>query len=132
MPSIYRNALTAFLSRSLMSHLIRDVVRLVDLAVCALRNQSVAVAERQSTRRHDPGFDKRLRVVDGGFVQEFIALAREPLHDAHVAGMEETATSQPGLIGERDGVDHQGIALPLSDGVAKIGRLSRLVRVVLT
>src|SRR6185503_6230210 len=109
---------------SLMPHLIGDVVRLVDLAMRTLRNQCVAVAEGQSTRRHDPGLDKRLGVVDGRFVQEFIALARELLDDAHVAGMEETATSQPRLIGERDGVDHQGIALPLSDGVAKIGRLS--------
>ena len=86
---------------------------------------------RQSTRRHDPGFDKRLGVVDGHFVQDFIALARELLDDAHVAGMEETATSQPCRIDERNGVDHQRVALPLSHGVAKIGRLSRLVRIVL-
>src|SRR5215216_6553257 len=83
-----------------VSKLIRDVVRLVDLAMRTLRNKCVAVAERQRARRRDPRFDKRLGVVDGHFVQDFVALAREFLDDAHVAGMEETATSQPCRIDE--------------------------------
>src|SRR6185436_20903142 len=79
---VYRNALT----RSVVTQHGADVVRLVNLAVRTLRNKSVAWGERQRTRRHDPGLDKRLGVVDGHFMEKFIALAREPLHDAHVAG----------------------------------------------
>src|SRR5688500_4828950 len=118
---VYRNALTAFL---LVSKLIGDLVQFVDLAMRALRNEYVVVAERQRPRRRDPGFDKRLGVVDGHFVQDFIARARELLHDAHVAGVEETAAPQPCRIDERNGVDHQRVALPLAHGVAQIGRLS--------
>src|SRR5688572_7044214 len=99
--SVYRNAFTAFLPvyrnalrRSLVSKLIGDALLFVDFAMRALGNECVGGAERQRTRRHDPGFDKRLGVVDGHFVQDFIALARELLDDAHVAGMEETAASQ--------------------------------------
>src|SRR5688572_20514777 len=112
---VYRNALTAFL---LVSKLMGDLVQFVDLPMRALRNEHVVVAESQSTRRHDPGFEKRLGVVDGHFVQDFIALARELLHDAHVAGVEEAATSQPCRINERNRIDHQRVALPLADGVA--------------
>jgi hypothetical protein len=52
-------------------------------------------------------------------VQDLIARAREPLHDAHVAGMEETATTQPCRIDERDGLDHQRVAFPLAHGICR-------------
>ena len=64
--------------------------------------------------------------------QDFVALARELLDDAHVAGMEETAASQPCRIDEGNRVEHQRVALPVSNRVSKIRRLSRLVRIVFT
>src|SRR5262245_21346798 len=97
-----------------------------------LCNKCVPVAETQSTRQHNPGFDKRLGVVDGHFVQDVISRTRELLDDRHAAGVEETATSKPCRIDERNRVDHQRVDLPLSDAVPKIGCLSGLVLIVLS
>src|SRR5262245_54641706 len=95
-------------------------------------NKCVPVAETQSARWHDPGFEKRLGVVDGHFVQEVIARTRELLDDPHVAGVEQATTSKPCRIDERNRVDHQRVALPLSYAIPKIRCRSRRVRVVLT
>ena len=72
----------------LVSKLSGDAFLFVDLAMRTLCNKCVAVAETQSTRRHDPGFDKRLGVVDGHFVQDVISRTRELLDDPHAAGVE--------------------------------------------
>src|SRR5687768_7439482 len=79
----------------LVPHLIGDVLRFVDLAMRTLADDSVTTAKTQRSHRHDPGFDERLGIVDGHLVQDLVALPRELLDDAHVAGMEETAASQP-------------------------------------
>src|SRR5688572_22257172 len=74
--------------RRLVSQLIGDALLFVDLAMVTLRNKRVPVADTQNTLRRDPGFDKRLGIVDGHFVQDVIARTREPLDDPHVAGVE--------------------------------------------
>src|SRR4029453_14734275 len=67
-----------------------------------LCNKCVAVAETQSFRWHDPGFEKRLGVVDGHFVQDVIARTREFLDDPHVAGGEKgTGPPLPAMSNRR-------------------------------
>ena len=117
----------------LVSQLRHDVVRFVDFAIRTLRHKSGvgSSVEPQRSRRHHPRFHEHIGVFDGDFVKDFIALTREFLHDVHVGGMEEAASSEPRRIDKRDGVEHQRVALPAPHGISHVGGLDRLLWVVL-
>ncbi len=62
---------------------------------------------------------KTLRIFDGGFVGNHIrAGARVALHHVQLVAMEIPSAVEPGLIVEAGDVDHQRVALPVSDGLA--------------
>src|SRR5439155_17278453 len=100
----------------LVSNLCGDRFGLVDLAVAPLTDQArirIRVAPYRSCREH-PRLHQDLRIFDRHVVQERLALTRELLHDMHLVGVEEAAAPDPGGVDERNGVEHESVALPAS------------------
>src|SRR5262249_37311915 len=77
-------------SFGLVANLSGYVFPLVHLAIRSLRLKSGvgSPVEPQRSRGHHPRFHKYIGVLDGDFVENFIALTREFLHDMQVGGME--------------------------------------------
>src|SRR5262245_51568072 len=107
---------------SLMPNLRGGRTVLVNFAVAALPHKaSVGIhVAPQRARRQYVRLHQDLRVFNGDVVQDGIALAREFLDDVHPIGVEEPAAPQPSRIDERDGVEHQRVALPASDGAPQV------------
>src|SRR5579862_2958945 len=85
----------------LVSKLRAEFACFVHFAIGAFRNNSVAEAALpQDSRRHHPGLNERIRIVDRHVVVNFISNTGEFLNDVHVVGMEETSSSQPRRIDE--------------------------------
>src|SRR5579883_1858675 len=66
-----------------------------------------------------PGPCEHDRVLNGRFVRHYIrAQARVALHHVQLVAMEITSAVKPGPVVLVGDVDHQGIAFPVSDGLA--------------
>src|SRR5262249_51209879 len=106
-----------------VAHLAADFSVLALRAASPLRDNRVAVCEPQSPGGHDPRLDQHLRILDRDFVEDLVPGAGELLDDAHLVGVEEAAASQPGFIGEPDGVQDERVAIPATDRVSHVSVL---------
>ena len=62
------------------------------------------------------------RIGDGGFDLQMTEIgAAETLDDVQLFGVRMAREIEPEFIVEADGIDHQGVAVPASDGIAVPG-----------
>src|SRR5213592_1403579 len=92
-------------------------VSIVDIAAgVALANVGLGIGiELQYSRSHHPGLQQYSGIVYSDLIVQGVTLAPQFLDQVHVVGMKISASVEPGGIVEPNRVNHEIIALPMTD-----------------
>src|ERR1041384_114842 len=91
----------------------RRMKRVVESEAIVFEQLKIRLAMTVENHAHSPRPGKHLRVLDGHFVGDVIAIeGGEPLDQVQCIAVEVAGAIEPGILVEIDDVDHQRVAFP--------------------
>src|SRR6266516_1310664 len=110
-----------------------DHVCIVDIAAgVALANVGLGIGiELQYSRSHHPRLQQHSWILYSDLIVQGVSLAPQFLDRVHVVGVKISAFVEPGGIVEPNRVNHESIALPMTDGISVEGHVLGPHRIVL-